>query len=90
MQVRWSPRASAQLDAIFDYVAADNESAAVRQVRLILAATRQIGQFPECGRPSNARYARELAVPGTPYVILYTLHKDLVKLISIKHGARLR
>jgi toxin ParE1/3/4 len=87
IQIRWSPKASAEFDAIVEYVAADNETAAIRQGRLLLAATKQLERFPQSGRLGRGRNARELAVTGTPYIILYTLHSDDLNIISIRHGA---
>jgi plasmid stabilization system protein ParE len=51
MQVRRAARAASDFDAIFEYIAQDNESAAIRQALLILSATRQLEQFPKSGRP---------------------------------------
>jgi len=87
MELRWSDRASAELDAIFAYIAADKESAAMKQIRLILATIHQLETFPKSGRPINLGKTRVLAISGTPYVVHYRIHKDAIKLMAIVHGA---
>jgi addiction module RelE/StbE family toxin len=88
MEVIWSPRASSDLDAIYLSIAAHNEGAASRQVRFLMAATRQLEQFPLSGRSTSVADVRELVVPRTPYIIRYSLRRNAVQLVSITHGAR--
>ena len=46
MQIRWSRRASAEFDAIFEYLTTQSTSAAIPQARLILATVGQLETFP--------------------------------------------
>jgi len=88
MQVRWSPRASSDFDSLFTYIAADSDSAAIRQARFVLTATRQLELFPQSGRRTGIQHVRELVVPSTPFLIRYSLDKDAINILSITHGAR--
>lgn len=88
MQIRWSRRASAEFDAIFQYLTTQSTSAAIPQARLILAAVGQLETFPTSGRSGEVRLTRELVVPGTPYIVYYRETEAAVNLLSIRHSAR--
>ena len=88
MEIRWSPRASAEFDAIFEYLITQSASAAIPQARLILKAVRQLEIFPASARSGKVRLTRELVVPGTPYIVYYSADKTAVNLLSTKHSAR--
>jgi toxin ParE1/3/4 len=87
MQIRWSRRASNELDLIYNYLTAENAQAAARQLHLILDAVKQLGKFPVSGKLGDVQRTRELIVPGTPYIIYYRRTEIAVKLLSIRHGA---
>ena len=87
-QVRWSRRASAEFDAIFDYLATESTTAAISQARLILTAIGQLQTFPASGRPGEVALTRELVIPGTPYIAYYREGDGVIKLLSIRHSAR--
>jgi plasmid stabilization system protein ParE len=88
MRIHWSRRASAEFDAIFEYLATESTSAAISQARLIIAAIHQLEAFPTSGRSGEVPPIRELVIPGTPYVAYYREGKAEVKLLSIRHSAR--
>ena len=89
MEIRWSDRATAELDAIFDHIVTEGgEPAAIGQVRKILAATRQLEGFPKSGRKLRVHRMRELVVPATPYIIRYNLAPEWIELTSITHAAQ--
>jgi toxin ParE1/3/4 len=89
MRLRWSPEAEIDFLAIVGHIAVDSETAATRQARLLLAATRQLELFPRSGRRTRTLRTRELVVPKTPYIIKYSIEEDVIILISIRHGAML-
>ena len=88
MEIRWSRRASAEFDAIFEYLSTQSTSAAIPQARLILTAVRQLETFPASAPSGKVHLTRELVVPGTPYIVYYREDKAAVKLLSIRHSAR--
>ncbi len=51
MKVRWTDRALRDLEAAFDYVAADNEGAAARLARRLLSAGNSLVGTLMLGRP---------------------------------------
>ncbi len=87
-QIRWSPRASANLDAIYDYIAETSITAANRQRDLILNAIEQIRKFPDSGRGGRIPPLDELIVPKTPYIIYYRRTAESIDLAMIRHGAQ--
>lgn len=73
MHVRLSQTAENDLDQIHDYIAQDDPSAALLVVDRLLTTTAQLGNFPFLGRPGRVEDTRELLVPRTPYMIVYTI-----------------
>ena len=88
MTVRWSDRALRDVAGIYDYIAADSEDAALRTSDRLFEAGERLGIMPRLGRPSQLRRRRELIVD--PYIILYSVHCDEVRIYSVHHGARQR
>ena len=83
-----SARALRQLEAAYNYIARDNEKAAVRVVERILNAVDLLQKNPYMGRESELRRRRELVVDQ--YVLIYSVHRDGVLVHSLTHGARRR
>lgn len=73
MHVRFSDTAEADLDHIYTYIAEQNPRAANRMIDAILISAHQLGHFPFLGRLGRMSDTRELKVPRTPYIIVYTL-----------------
>ncbi len=88
MQVIWTRRALAQLDAAFEIVAADNLSAAKRRDEIIVRAVQQLASFPELGRVGRADGTRALVIPGTQYVAAYRLRSGTIGVPAVLHGAQ--
>jgi toxin ParE1/3/4 len=83
-----TPKAQADLDAIWDTIAANNPGAADRMIDAILKRARSLAQFPLTGR------ARDDIRPGLrssavkPYVILFRPADDSIQVLRVLHGAR--
>ena len=88
MTVRWSDRALRDLAEIFDYIAADNQQAALAVGDRIFEAAERLAVMPRLGRASELRRRRELMVGQ--YIILYAIHRDEVLIQTVRHGARRR
>ncbi|MGB0720030.1 MAG: type II toxin-antitoxin system RelE/ParE family toxin, partial [Bdellovibrionales bacterium] len=61
------------LDEIHGYITQDNPAQADLIIDRLLTASSQLGQFPFLGRPGRIANTRELSVPRTSYIIIYTL-----------------
>lgn len=81
-------QASMHLEAAYDYVFAENPSAAEKQLEAIKRAIEQLTNFPEMGRPGRIDGTRELVIQGTPYIAAYRVKSSTVTILALLHGAR--
>jgi plasmid stabilization system protein ParE len=91
VDIWWDERAIRELYDLYDYVAADNPSAAVEQVERVYRAVEQLGQFPTIGRFGRVDHTRESVVHGTPYIVVYSIadtNTTWVRILAVLHGAR--
>jgi addiction module RelE/StbE family toxin len=89
MRIEWSAAASEDRDTIFDYIEADNPSAAIGGDDRIREQVGRLGSFPELGRPGRIDGTRELVIVHTPYIAAYRIVDDTVRILRILHGAQL-
>ncbi len=89
-QVRWTDRASRDIRAIYEYVAEDNPSAAMKLVLDLASSTDRLRDFPESGRVIS-RFAREgvREIIVRPYRIAYRVVGNEVRIQKVQHGAKL-
>ena len=80
------------LDGIYDRIAKDNLSAAIRVVRVLRQRMNSIllPELVNIGRPGRRKGTRELV--EWHYIIVYKVSEDreVVTIISVVHGARIR
>lgn len=88
MQVRWSAAASADMDGLARYISIDNPAAAVAVVTDIRARADGLDEFPEMGRRGRLRGTRELVVTGSPYLLIYRVETEMVRILRVLHGAQ--
>lgn len=92
MKVVWSSRALRELRSQRRYIARTRPAAAARIVERIIAVTDGLEAYPHYGRVATwdvmGRF-RELPVPGTPFIVLYTLDAGTVLIDRLVHGAQL-
>jgi len=86
--VTYSARALADLDRLFDFLAAENPTAAVAAAAVIVDAVTILERHPYIGRPVRGRL-RELVVSygRTGYVALYRVaaRGDRVEILALRH-----
>ena len=90
--VRWLRRALRDLDDAYSYVASDSTKAAGRLIEQIRTGTELLSTSPELGRIGRVSGTRELAIAGTPFIVVY---RTLVSkrapqaiILAVMHGAR--
>lgn len=88
MKIVWSPTAMRHLAEIRRYIARHNPQAAVKTAAPVRKAVTLLGEFPGLGRPGRVPETRELVIPGTPYIVPYTVRGDVVEIHAVLHGAR--
>ena len=86
--LEYAPRYFRRLDAIREYIAADDPAAAIRLIERIRAAVERLAASPEIGRPGRVTGTRELVIPGTPYIVPYRVGGEVVQIITVLHGAQ--
>jgi toxin ParE1/3/4 len=85
----WSRFARSDRDRIFNYIEARSPNAAAAVDERIAIAARRLTAFPESGRPGRVTGTRELVVPRTPFVIVYSVTEDTAFVRRVLHGAQL-
>ena len=89
MKLVYSARSLRHLQSIYDYIARDDPSAALKVVERIRTATLRLVNFPYSGRP-GPKGTRLLSVPGVPYIVVHRVRDDQVTILTILHTARNR
>jgi toxin ParE1/3/4 len=89
-RVVWSRRASQDLEAIADYIAADSPTYAGIVVKKVVHQTRALWHFPRSGRKVpefDNDNIRELLVYS--YRVIYRLEEPEVVIAAVIHGKRM-
>lgn len=87
MRVIWTPEAEQDRADIWDYIAADNPSAAVQMDALFGKAAATLSEHPKMGKPGRVAGTREL-IPHESYRLVYEIHGETVWLLVLIHTAR--
>jgi len=90
LEVRWSPEATEDVEAIAEYIARDSEHYARSVVSEILSVSRSIGEFPHIGRnvPEIVdENVRERFVYS--YRLIYRIEPKSILIVAVIHGKRL-
>lgn len=89
-EVRWTPQAADDLDAIAEFISQDSPHYSSLFVLDVLCAVDRLIQFPKSGRivpEINDPLVREVILGS--YRIIYRLRQDLVEILTVFHGSRL-
>jgi len=89
-EVRWTPQAADDLEAVFLFIARDSPQLAATFADRILLATDRLASYPQLGRivpELGAENIREIIVGS--YRIIYRLRAEDVQILTVHHGARL-
>jgi len=90
-QLRWTEKASKNLQAIFDYISKDSKVYAARYVKALIHATKKLKDMPRCGRiVPELEDPRFREVIYGNYRIVYRIigTDDDCEILSVIHGAR--
>lgn len=88
MQLRWTREAAADLDRIADYLLANTPMHAERLLRALYDAPVALLTHPNRGRPGRKDGTRELVMSPLPYILVYTVRRDVVFVVRLLHGAQ--
>lgn len=85
MQLQWTEAASGDLERIADYLLSHAPHRASCLVRSMYEAPETLLSFPHRGRPGKRAGTRELVLSRLPWIVVYTLRDDVVRIL---HGAQ--
>lgn len=88
MEIRWSFRASQDLERIFKRIQADNPAAAREVVKTIYDGCSTLKDFPHRGRLGRIKGRRELVFAPLPYVAVYQVKEYGVEISRVYHAAQ--
>jgi toxin ParE1/3/4 len=90
MQIRWSRRAAADLQHIFESIRKDRPAAAQRVIQIIYDGCTGLQNFPNRGRTGRMNGRRELVFAPLPYIAVYKIRdkEEAVEISRIYHGAQ--
>ena len=89
-EVRWTPQAADDLEAITDFIALDSPHYASLFAMDVLVAVERLEAFPRSGRPvpeAQDPSLRETLLGN--YRIVYRVKQEAVEVLTIHHGSRL-
>jgi plasmid stabilization system protein ParE len=88
-QVIWAEPALQDLDAIADYIALDDPTAATRLVRKVFEKVDQLIEFPETGtRPKELKGTPYRKLTVIPILIYYKIEGRKVIVVHVVRGER--
>jgi toxin ParE1/3/4 len=89
-QVRWTPQAADDLDAIAEFIARDSPHFAALFVADILQTVDRLADFPESGRvvPEIGEKSIREIIFGS-YRIIHRWRSEAIEILTVYHGARL-
>jgi toxin ParE1/3/4 len=87
VRVFWTLEAQQDRADIWDLIAADSPSAAVRMDQLFGDAAETLSEFPARGRAGIISGTREL-IPHESYRLVYEIDGETVWVVAIVHTAR--
>lgn len=87
MIVVWTPEAEQDRVDIWDYIADDNPSAAVRMDELFSDVAAKLAEHPKMGKTGKIPGTREL-IPHESYRLVYEIDGDTVWVLALVHTAR--
>jgi toxin ParE1/3/4 len=88
VRIVWLRAAERNLEEQLEYIEARNPSAAKTVADKIAASVAGLADHPRRGRPGRVAGTRELIVRGTPYIVVYAVGADYVRIHRVLHGAQ--
>ncbi len=88
MRIHLTDPAARDLESIEAYIRQDNPPAAIRTVIRLLDAIEGLAEFPNIGRPGRVAGTREMVISNTPYIAVYRVRSNIVRILRLLHTAR--
>jgi toxin ParE1/3/4 len=87
MAIHWTKRAVRNFESVLDYIARDNELAAVKFKDFIIDKVAVLEQHPHMGRACDVQGARELVIHEN-YLVVYRVRNEALEILRIRHARR--
>jgi plasmid stabilization system protein ParE len=88
MRLRYTPRARADIETIYEYVAQHNKRAAIAIVRQIHLTSRLLAQYPALGRETDIPNVRMFPSVRFPYLVYHQLREVELIVLHVRDGRR--
>ena len=88
MKLRFRERARADIRDIYSHIFQWSKEGAVNVSRDIYAACRLIAEHPFSAPETNDPFVRVKHLVRFPYCIFYSVHRDMVEILHIRHTSR--
>jgi plasmid stabilization system protein ParE len=88
MRIVWTEPAKRDLAFARAWIAQDRPIAAAGQIQRIVKVVGRLSDFPNIGRPGRRGGARELVVPGGPFIVAYKIRGEEIEILRVFHGSR--
>jgi toxin ParE1/3/4 len=88
MNIVWTRIAQRDMDDLVDYIAQNSPETALRVYNTIHQSIDRLAAFPYSGRVGRVASTRELVVPALPYIVVYDVVGDTVRILSVMHTSR--
>jgi len=86
MKIVWSDQARREWQEQYRFYLSRNPDAARRMRQAIMDAASRVRDFPRMGKPGRVEGSRELAIAGTPFLIVYDENPARVEIVHFYHG----
>jgi toxin ParE1/3/4 len=88
VKLRFTPRAHADIDDIYQYIAQHNRTAATTVVRQIRSTSQLLARHPGLGRETDISGVRVCPTARYPYLVYHRVRGDELIIIHIRDGRR--
>ena len=88
MKINWTVEASAELDHMLAYIAAQDASAAVLIAERVFKVEKRITSFPKAARYDIETNTYDLFVPKTRIILTYAVRGDIIWVVTAWHISR--
>lgn len=88
MRIVWTTAAVVDLEQISDYLLENHPELATTTIQRIFKTVSELKLFPGRGRPGRKEGTRELVLLQLPYLAVYELVGESVRVLRVLHGTR--